>query len=154
MENWKIDTTDKASTPNLPAYNLYPASDWNYGLSQDTVKLKREIKVIFHKDSPDPWSVDSAPIELRIPAKKINSWKLTRQSEIETEKWYSQTDQKGNLEWKFDPKYKVKGDIVRTPELPDATERKSTDNEATEIVTLVPYGCTKLRITIFPALPR
>ena len=42
------------------------------------------------------------------------------------------------------------GHFRLTPPLPDPETLKGRLSDEIEIITLVPYGCTKLRITIFP----
>jgi hypothetical protein len=37
-----------------------------------------------------------------------------------------------------------------TPPLPSASGQPVTLGEANEMITLVPYGCARLRLTIFP----
>jgi uncharacterized protein len=149
-EDWKIDHKDTTSTKDFPAYDLNPASPWNYALGLDTADLKKSILVHQLLYSDDPWSLRTAPLELKVLAKRVNGWELLNSDSIKTEKWYSIQDDKGTLEWKFDPKFPVKGNIIQTPGLPSASMIKNSANEKWQEVTLIPYGCTKLRVTIFP----
>ena len=55
----------------------------------------------------------------------------------------------GFNEWTHYDKYTVKGDMIFTPKIPETKELKQRLNPLSEMVTLVPYGCTKLRVTIF-----
>lgn len=57
--------------PKWPAYEVYPASPWNYGLL-----LSRPIQVSRIADSiaGQPFALDAAPIELKAGARKIE-WK-------------------------------------------------------------------------------
>jgi hypothetical protein len=43
-----------------------------------------------------------------------------------------------------------KGSWWFTPLLPDAATLKNGLSQKVDTVTLVPYGCSKLRITVFP----
>jgi hypothetical protein len=70
----------------------------------------------------DPWGNPRST--LTVPARKIEGWELQANPD--------------NPEQKF------------TPPLPDLTVSKVSD--AAETLTLVPYGSTQLRMTIFPDL--
>jgi uncharacterized protein len=123
--HWTSYIVPKYSTKEFPSLDALPAAEWNYGIDLHPDKLDSQIEVT---EVPgvinDPWS--NPPVHLKVSAKKIPEWKL-------------QTDPQ-NPEQVF------------TPPLPDFDELKASAN--TEKITLVPYGATQLRVTIFPALSK
>jgi hypothetical protein len=70
----------------------------------------------------DPW--ENPPTTLTVPARRIEDWELQSNPDNPSQKF--------------------------TPPLPDLSVSKVS--ETVERVTLVPYGSTQLRVTIFPAL--
>src|SRR4051812_2678929 len=61
---------------NWPEWELYPTTAWNYGLVLNDRNPARSFEVV-HKKGPlpeNPFTPDSAPIELRAKARKIPSW--------------------------------------------------------------------------------
>lgn len=125
-ENWTPMQVPKYTTAEFPGWEATPASAWNYGIALDPAKLGSEIEIkkrpLTQAEADDPWENPSTM--LTVPAKKIEDWELVSNPE--------------KLSQKF------------TPPLPDLSVSKVS--ETVERVTLVPYGSTKLRVTIFPAL--
>tara|TARA_B100000575_G_C23004680_1_gene578880 strand:- start:83 stop:871 length:789 start_codon:yes stop_codon:yes gene_type:complete len=70
---WQED----ADREEWPTYEIYPDSDWNYGLI-----LKDDLNEVFEivkKDWPKdnfPFTNESSPIYIKARAKKIKSWKI------------------------------------------------------------------------------
>ena len=76
---------------------------------------------------------------LRVPARRVKGWRLEHKRVIDYQVAEGSTY----------PVKKMRGDFWFTPPLPDqATLRKRLGPR--ETITLVPYGCAKLRIAIFP----
>lgn len=139
-EDWKIDREETKCTEDFPAWNLYPASPWNYALQIDEENPEGAIAVIRREPTLEPWSIRTAPIELKIPARRIKGWNLERKRRI-----ISERNDTGELKTVV-----LKGNFRMTPELPDPQTVLKNAGKRTETVTLVPYGCTKLRISVFP----
>ena len=135
-EEWRIEPDDKRSTKDFPSWNLYPASPWNYALDIDEKSLD-EIEIVERPFKGDPWSLEAAPILLRVPAKKVSGWKLRKLKQI-----VSDRNNGGKL---------VKGNFAFTPPLPTQSSLKRRLAKRRETITLEPYGCTHLRITLFPS---
>lgn len=93
---------------------------------------------------------DGYPFEMKIKLRKLNNWNLVKEK-------ISKNENKQELG--IDDKQKecgateVFGDSLKTPELPDENFVKENIGDEEE-VTLVPYACTNLRITVFPKLKK
>lgn len=64
-------------TDNWPEYEVFPTTDWDYGLILDSKKPEKLFKV-FRKTGPlatQPFTPGDAPIELHARARKIPAWK-------------------------------------------------------------------------------
>jgi DUF1680 family protein len=57
-------------------FSVYPTEEWNYGLLQDVVKNPSGNLAVKTKPFPKvfKWNLESAPIEIVAPAKKIPGW--------------------------------------------------------------------------------
>jgi len=124
--NWTSKVEPKFTTAEFPSWEATPVSAWNYGLDLDAAKPEASVefsrKPLAVDEALDPW-VDP-PTSITVPALLIAGWELQTSPD--------------------DPNQKF------TPPLPDVSARK-TEGPSTRI-TLVPYGATELRLTIFPAL--
>ena len=147
-----IDKEEKRQTKDFPAYNLYPESPWNYAVSG----WESSAITFFPPEEKSMWSY--VPFEVKIKARTLNNWDLVK---MRNEKQLMQVgafdlaalaekDGEG-----LDAKQLacgaslVKDDNVFTPKLPSATFVEENLGEEAEI-TLIPYGCTNLRLTVFP----
>lgn len=65
-----------ADPKKWPSYEIYPASEWNYGLVMDKAHPEKSFTVVkkaWPKDN-NPFSNPNAPIVLKAKGKKIDSW--------------------------------------------------------------------------------
>ena len=145
-EDWHVvPGCQRSLPPEFPALNLYPTTPWNYALEVDQNNLNQVVKIITHPVSLSPWSPDSAPIELQVPARRVEGWEIQRTNHLVSS--FVKNFAHENI-WVTEP---VKGNFELTPDLPDPKTLKTRLSSQSEMVTLIPYGCTHLRITIFPS---
>lgn len=151
-EDWRVDLADKRSTKDFPAYDLYPKSPWNYALCVDRARLNEQIKVIHRPYTDSPWTIASAPIELRGPARLVRNWAIHPVAEVMTDHWDIIRDPStGKVkQWVKTGFDKQTGNFLFTPPVPDPKTVAETLDDKTVMVALVPYGSSKLRITYFP----
>lgn len=70
-EKW----TDLKTPDPWSGWNVLPTSPWNYGLVLPKGDPTKSIKVVFHKgDMNRPFTPATAPISLRVRAKRIPGW--------------------------------------------------------------------------------
>jgi uncharacterized protein len=105
-------------------FSVYPKGAWNYGILDSVVKTPvKAVQVNAVKQVTDNfiWNLSHAPIELKLPAKKIPDWKIVN-------------------------------DVAPQPiTARDGLYMGKVEKDVEEI-TLVPYGCTKVRIVAFPVV--
>jgi len=68
----------RRSTEAFPAFEYFPAGAWNYGL---LVGSASDVEVITRPTTGYPWTVEDAPIRLRVPARRLEGWTLVREGE-------------------------------------------------------------------------
>lgn len=125
------------SNNDFPAWEMTPESPWNYALAVSDDQIAQEVRVRFQPPGVNPWNMEhcAPPVQLDVPARRVKGWQIPEDpSDIEKEK----ADQPL---------------VVRTPPLPDPASLPSRLTDTIETITLVPYGCTQLRMTIFPQCP-
>jgi hypothetical protein len=104
-------------TDEWPAYEIIPASAWNYGLVVEPKHPTSSIILDSHKPlAYQPFTPQSAPVILKAKAKRIPGWKA-----------------EGKM-------------IGRVPSSPVES------NLSAEEITLIPMGCARLRLTVFPLI--
>jgi len=136
-EDWQHDTTYFRHNKKWPTYNVYSASEWNYALTLNKLETENEIKVITKQWSGFPWISENAPIEIYVPARSLKGWDIVGSKTIIRDDYKDK-----NIE--------VKGDFQITPPIPDKNFIDKNIYGKTVMIKLIPYGCAKLRITIFP----
>ncbi|MFS4418009.1 beta-L-arabinofuranosidase domain-containing protein [Maribacter sp. 2307ULW6-5] len=102
---------------------VFASGDWNYGLIQSELDNMPESVEVVEKDwdGSYPWNLENAPIELRMTGVKVPEWKEVNGAPVFPGFWDG---------YYWDGDY---GEGIKKEE-----------------ITLVPYGCTTLRITEFP----
>jgi len=141
---------DIRSTDRFPAWNILPDGPWNYALAVDRDRLGESIELVENEFDPQKlWSAWNAPFELKVPARRVRDWKLVETDTIEAKLYGGFQPLDAKVESQT-----VTGDFRFTPDLPPSEELPGRLEDEIETVTLVPYGCTRLRLTIFPDATR
>lgn len=150
-EKWLRDTLDNRSDKEYPAYELFAKSPWNYALCLQSDQLEQQIKVVNKGMNNNPWSLATTPLELKVPARLVNGWNLMQRNAMHFENWTVERDTNGHvLRWYIAEQGVRSGKWEFTPLLPNAALLAKGLNSNVDTVTLVPYGATRLRITVFP----
>ena len=116
------------SSEEFPTWEANPVGEWNYGVDLDPTKVSSQVEVKQRTGTANletsswPWS--DAPTVLTVSARKLDGWDY-------------ETNPK-------EPHQRF------TPHLPDPEKIKPSSQ--VERLTLVPFGATQLRISIFPKL--
>jgi len=116
------------STDEFPTWEANPVSEWNYGAVLDPARAEKQVEVRRKPSTVDlatsswPWA--DAPVELSIPVRKLPGWDFETNPKPPYQKF--------------------------TPHLPSPDKLQASGE--VERVTLVPFGATKLRMSIFPKL--
>lgn len=72
-ERWQQYNDD----PKWPAYEVFPTTPWNYALAVDSKTVASlPVKRAERPLDPQPFTPDHAPIEIRVPARRVPSWQL------------------------------------------------------------------------------
>jgi hypothetical protein len=147
-ETRSVDRADPHQTKEFPAYSMKPAGRWNYAPCLDERDLDR-VEIVHASPSLDPWS--HPPIALRVPARRVRGWRLRRARVIDSVGG-TLIDPARN-KWQM-YSFKKRGDFLLTPPLPDPATVPERLAAQEETITLVPYGCTLLRVAVFPEVRR
>jgi uncharacterized protein len=142
---WTVIEDKKNSTPDFPAWSAIADSPWNYALCAE----KPESLIFKSSDSvsENPW--ENPPFEILAPAKRVKGWEIIKQDTVMNERW-APVMENGKEVWGLRENLLEKGDYAFSPKLPDLKFLKKNIADRIETIKLVPYGCTRLRITIFP----
>ena len=124
-ETWTRVNADKPHR-ELPHgdFEVRPAGPWNYGLVVDPAHPGQSVRFEERPIGAQPFSPQGAGMAARATARRIPAWKIAHG-------WAGEISP-ADVAWS-DP-------------------ARSVTDEPDEDVTLIPYGCTNIRITEFPRL--
>lgn len=137
----QIDENEPHSSPDFPAYNIYPDKPFNYAILPEEGLTFEKAPVKEY-----PFTIENTPFTIRVKARKVNSWKIKKRNSI---------DPVYNLYTRPWVREHKTGKFIFTPRYP--ASKKSLLSEGLgeiETITLVPYGAAKVRVTVFPKLPK
>jgi len=99
---------------------VLPTEPWNYALLAESVQNPDSACVVTKaaKVAPQPWTLENAPVQLKIKAKRLPQW----------QEYHGMT-----------------GPLAYSHSYPVSPEK-------VEEITLIPYGCSILRIAEFPVV--
>jgi hypothetical protein len=125
-EHWTAVVTPTWSTSDFPQWTATPTTPWNYAIALSELDKQAQLEVAQQSMSADPWL--EPPVTITVPVKRLPRWEL-KAPEAHPER-------------------------LQTPPLQptDAGELRLLADAPMERVTLVPYGATQLRLTIFPTV--
>ena len=135
----------KGATAQFPAWELTPASAWNYALCLDEESLNELVRIQWNASpSPDPFDPAAPSISLRVPARRVQSWEVAQKRDVLQENhWVVRGKWRSGMR-------RVKGTFLFTPQLPSVRTLKTQLAPEIEWIELIPYGATLLRMTVFP----
>jgi hypothetical protein len=135
----------KGATEAFPAWELTPASSWNYALCLDEQFLTRLVQIQWNSPSAiTPFDPARPFITLRVPARKVKGWDMLQRRDIlQQNNWVSRGKWRSGMR-------RVNGTFFFTPPLPARNTLKARLSQEMEWIELVPYGSTLLRMTVFP----
>ena len=135
-ERTVLEGLREGGNPNFPHYSLYPESAWNYGL------CKEELNATFIPGTigDQPWRLEENGHRITLRGTELPAWKLRKQKRIQ-----SRLLPRDPCRWED-------REAIFTPKVLPVTD--STPLGETKELTLVPYCCTRLRIAIFPIIPK
>jgi hypothetical protein len=124
-EEWSRVNADKPHR-ELPHadFEVRPTTPWNYGLVVDEQRPSASVTFAERPIGARPFSPDDAGVVATARARRIPEWKLVRG-------WAGELSP-ADVEW--------------------SDRSKPISDQPVEKVTLIPYGCTNIRITEFPKI--
>ena len=131
-----IEGLRNLGNPLLPHYSLYPESKWNFGLCTGE-PYAEYVKI--GENGEQPWRQEQNGSRIRVAVCELKNWKI-----INARKFKVRYASRG-------PLTEVEAEAQFTPVVGKVNE-KYVGNK--EIVELVPYCSTRLRIAIFPQVSK
>lgn len=129
----------------FPSYSLRANGAWNYAMREDVIE-QEGLQPVYTGSLGYLW--EEPRICFEVPVEQIRGWVQNHTNTVDR--------------WMYRPKnillddkfvyQKIEGDFTMTPGLPDEETLNRTRDHEIHRIKLIPYGCAKLRITIFPVV--
>lgn len=131
-ERQVIEGLRELNNPDFPHYSLYPESKWNYGLCVNETPTFNDGKV-----SSECWKRQNNGLRIRVFVQEVKDWKLKKVKKYLT---------------RFKPRAKCEWEEKQTCFMPKVKKVDLTKLGEKQVVELVPYCTTRLRVAIFPLI--
>ncbi len=105
-------------------WEVFPASPWNYGLRVNPASPQESFEVQEASVAKQPFNNNAPPIVLKVRGRRLPEWTIVNDSA---------------------------GPVPMSPVIP-AGKQEMVNKPQDEVITLIPYGAARLRITSFPVL--
>ncbi len=130
--------------PNFPAYSIEPEGPWSYALAVGEDEIAAKATIEWRQPTLFPFDTDQPAVQVHLPARRVRDWGLEQSSEV-TRALPSFVDGRFRM-----VEHRVRGNYTLTPPLPSTSTLTHRLSDQVETITLIPYGNTLLRLTVFP----
>lgn len=150
VDDWEQTPTElrlsgpQTRLPDFPAYRIEPEGPWAYALAVDQEQIEAKAIIEWAQASSFPFDTDQPAVRVHVPARRVLGWDLEHLDELSR-----------SLPSFVDGRFRMVDSLVHgpyklTPPLPDESTRANRLSDDIETITLIPYGNTLLRLTVFP----